>query len=118
MLIFTYCLKVLFKLSTLQDPLWDTSIVKATVDIVQIIQECAVAADRGNAELKEQTGEDSVLVAAAEVMRATAPNWRLPEQNIVTPRSGLMPTWNPGDTSDISSMDFTDDFWLQGTFTF
>ncbi len=118
MLNFTYCLKIIYKLSTLQDPVWDTRLVRATVDLEHVIQECAKAADQGNEELKQQTGEDSVLVAAAETMRSTASHWKVPEESIEPTAAGMMPTWNTGEIADMTFMDFSDDFWLQGSFRY
>ena len=115
MLIFTYCLKILYKLSTLHDPAWDTAIAKATVDIVRLIHQCADAAERGNADMKQQNGEDSVLALAAEMMRATAPNWRVPEHSDVAAGSAMMSSWSAGEF-DMSIMDLSEDFWLQGAF--
>ncbi|RAQ98940.1 sterol glucosyltransferase [Stemphylium lycopersici] len=79
MLIFPYCLKILHKLATLKGiPGWDPTIVTGTIDIVRCLEQLAEIAERANEMYKEETGEESVFSAAAEILRATAPSWAIP----------------------------------------
>jgi hypothetical protein len=121
MLIFPYCIKVLYKLSTVINiPGWDLAIVKATVDIVQCLEQAADVAERANAKFKEETGDDSVFALAAETLRATAPSWRVPssDANEVVGDLAAAVGWNCGISGDVSLLDFSDDFWLSGTLNF
>jgi hypothetical protein len=58
-LIFAYSLKVVHRLSTLQDPGWDPAIVRQTVDIAGLLDRCAAVALEANDRLKAETGEGS-----------------------------------------------------------
>lgn len=120
MLAFLHCIKIVYRLSTLQnDPAWNPSIVKDSVDLVHILEEAASSVERANAALKAQTGEDSVLAAAAEIMRATAPNWRVPEPSVNVGDLAAAPGWSAAvDGLDSSMLDFPDDFWLSDVFNF
>lgn len=118
MVIFMSCIRVLYKLSTLQEPAWNTSLVCSTVDIVQCLQQAAAAIEQSNDKLKQEIGEDSVLAATAVTMRSIAPNWRIPDQDIALRDSTAVGPWCSADGVDMSMMDFSDDFWLHGTFNF
>ncbi|KAF1944325.1 hypothetical protein EJ02DRAFT_341179 [Clathrospora elynae] len=122
MLIFPYCIKILHRLSTFKDvPGWDPTIVKQTVDIMQCLEQAAAMAERLNANFKEGTGENSIFAAAAENLRASAHNWSVPvssEQDEGVGDSASFGTWNGGDGVDFPMADFSDDFWLPGTFNF
>ncbi|KAF1846819.1 uncharacterized protein K460DRAFT_131539 [Cucurbitaria berberidis CBS 394.84] len=107
MLIVSYSVKVLYKLSTLNhDPGWDSRAVRETVDIVSFLEQLAAVAERENARFKEQTGEDCVLAAAAEAIRRTAPIWRVEDQDMALDGTAAAAEWNGAD----SSMDFFDSF--------
>lgn len=117
-LLFSYCLKTLHKLSTLQDFIWDTTVAKQMVDVVGLLESCAVSAEESNARLKEQTGEDSVFLKAARTLREMAPNWRVavahePSSNV---GATAVETWPAVDHMDLSLLDFSGDFWLNAPF--
>jgi hypothetical protein len=122
MLIFPYCIKVIYKLSTIVDVAgWDLATVKATVDIVQCLEKAADIAERANSKFKEETGDESVFAVAAETLRATAPSWSVPSSdanNEVVGDLAAAVGWNCGISGDVSLLDFSDDFWLSGTFNF
>lgn len=121
MLIFPYCLKILHKLATFKGiPGWDPTIITRTIDIVQCLEQLAEMAERANEMYKEETGEESVFSAAAEILRATAPSWAIPgaPQGAAEGDAGAMMGWNDGAGSDLSMLDFSDDFWLSGPFNF
>jgi hypothetical protein len=112
-LVFSYSIKLLHKLSTLQDPHWDTAIVREMVSVVTLFERCATNAEAHNAELKEETGEDSVFLVAAKTLRDMAPTWRitLPHE---TQMSGdtVVEGWNGVEAMDLPPLDFSDDFWM------
>jgi hypothetical protein len=111
-LMFAYCAKVIYKLSRLQDGSWDSSIVHDTVDVVGLLEQCAAVSDHCNAQLKEETGEDSVFAIAAKTLRETAPQWVVPH----IPRSPSLTGWSGGNALDLPLVDFPDEFWLSGVF--
>jgi hypothetical protein len=117
-LLFSYCLKTLHKLSTLQDFMWDTTITKQTVDVVGLLERCADSADESNARLKEQIGEDSVFLKVARTLREMAPNWRATVAHEPSSNFGAtaVETWPPADHMDLSLLDFSGDFWLNAPF--
>jgi hypothetical protein len=111
-LLFAYCAKVVYKLSRLQDESWDPSIVRDTVDVIGLLEQCAAVSDHCNAKLKEETGEDSVFALAAKTLRETAPQWVTPQ----VPRSPSVTEWSGGDALDLPLAYFPDEFWLSGLF--
>jgi hypothetical protein len=118
-LIFSYCAKTLHKLSTLQDPQWDTALVPETVDVVGLLERCADAAERSNAVLKAESGEDSVFVMAAKTLREMAPTWRVfaaYEETHLSGSEAVMDGWNGAEAMDLPMVDLSDDFWLSGLF--
>jgi hypothetical protein len=116
-LIFSYCVRTLHRLSTLQDPNWDTAIVRETVDVVGLLERCAVLADRSNEKLKKETGEDSIFIHAARTLRETAPSWRVSTtQDLQTGGDSVTEGWSGAEAMDLPLMDFSDDFWLNAPF--
>jgi hypothetical protein len=115
-LIFSYCTKTLHRLSTLQDPDWDNTIVSGMVDVVRLLERCAEKAERCNEILKAETGEDSVFAAAAKTLRDMAPTWRVFTVQDPDMVNGDAATegWIGTEELDLQMMDFTDDFWLNG----
>jgi hypothetical protein len=77
-----------------------------------VMERCAASSDRVNARLKEETGEDSVYAYAAKTLRDTAPNWRVYDKEVDVGDAG----WSGAGAVDLSAMDFSDDFWLNGPF--
>jgi hypothetical protein len=120
MLVFLHCIKIVYRLSTLHnDSAWNPSIVKDSVDLVRILEQAASAVELANAAFKAQTGEDSVLAVAAETMRATAPNWRVPEPSVNVRDLAAASGWGAAvDGLDTSMLDFPEDFWLSDVFNF
>jgi hypothetical protein len=118
-LIFAYSLKVVHRLSTLQDPGWDPAIVRQTVDIAGLLDRCAAVALEANDRLKAETGEDSVFSVAAKSLRESMPNWTLPNQEArASGGDGSMEGWTGTDGLDLPLMDFSNDFWLNVPFNF
>jgi hypothetical protein len=118
-LVFSYCAKTLNKLSTLQDPHWDSALVLETVDVVGLLERCADAAERSNEILKAETGEDSVFVMAAKTLREMAPTWRVSatfEQPQTSGSEAVMDGWHGAEAMDLPMVDLSDDFWLSGLF--
>ncbi|KAF2031503.1 hypothetical protein EK21DRAFT_62946 [Setomelanomma holmii] len=115
-LLFGYCIKVIFKLATFQDPIWNTAVVKESVDLLALLERCAVAAERANDTLKEETGEDSVFLIAAKTLRETAPQWRVPAPAVGMGDGVVGDGWIGNDGMDVSMMDFSDEFWLNAPF--
>jgi hypothetical protein len=117
-LLFSYCLKTLHKLSTLQDFMWDAAVAKQSVDVVSLLERCADGAEEGNARLKEQTGEDSVFLNAARTLREMAPSWRvaMAHEPSVGGVTAAMYSWPAVEPMDLSLLDFSGDFWLNAPF--
>lgn len=111
-LLFGYCIKVIFKLATFQDPIWDTSVVRETVDILGLVERCAIAAERANTTLKAETGEDSVFSTAAKTLRDTAPQWKVPGHTVASGNLAVVEGWMGDGGMDMSMMDWSDNFWL------
>jgi hypothetical protein len=119
MLIWSYCCKILFRLSSIKGVAgWDPTIVQSTVDIVQCLEQLAEIAERANSEYKAQTGEESLFAAAAETLRAKAPNWKLPTREHDNIMDSAADGWNNGLIGDIGMMDFSSDFWIPSAFNF
>jgi hypothetical protein len=113
-LTFSYCVKVLHKLSTLQDPNWDTGIVRGSVDLVDLFLQCAAVADACNERLKVETGEDSVFRFAAKTLRDTAPSWKV--MGTQETQAVEVNGWAGVEAMDLPPIDFSDDFWLNAPF--
>lgn len=118
-LIYSYCIKALHKLSTLQDPQWDSTVVSEMFDAADLFERCAVAADLCNVRLKEETGEDSVFRIAAKMLRDVAPSWRVAgaqETQAQESGDGNLWGWNGLEGMDLPSVEFSDDFWMTAAF--
>ncbi|KAF2621479.1 hypothetical protein BU25DRAFT_435520 [Macroventuria anomochaeta] len=116
-LLFSYCLNTLHKLSTLQDPMWDTALVRQTVDVVSLLERCADAVEKSNTQVREKTGEDSAFLVAAKTLRELAHDWRTnsSQENQVASGSELE-SWGAVEPIDLSLMEFSSDFWLNVPF--
>jgi hypothetical protein len=106
MLAFSCCIRIPYRIFTMQDSGLDQALVRSMLDPAECLERAAVEADKANTVLKLETGEDSALKDAAEMMRAFLPQWRVP-------------TFSVDDTCASSGaadmlMDFPDDFWLEG----
>jgi hypothetical protein len=116
-LVYSYSIKLLHSLSTLQDPKWDTAVVREMVNIVVLFERCAALAEEHNAELREETGEDSVFLVAAKRLRDMAPTWRInvPQEPNMSGDAALE-GWNGVEAIDLPPLDFSDDFWMNVPF--
>jgi hypothetical protein len=109
--VFTHSLRNLHKLSTLPDTGWDPSIVRQTVNIVELLELCAAGAERVDAKIRKELGEESVFARAAKFVRDSAP----PNERALNSES-----LNGGGTMiqgftealELPFVDFSDDFWL------
>ncbi|KAI4942277.1 hypothetical protein J4E91_010251 [Alternaria rosae] len=116
MLVFSYCIKILYRFSSLKGiPDWIPPIVQSSFDIVQCLERFAEIAEQANTEFKAQTGEDSLFAAAAETLRAMAPNWKLPTSGHDDAMGSTANGWNGG-FGDVGVMDFSSDFWMPSVF--
>lgn len=113
MIMFGYSVKLLYCLLTLQCKGWDTSLVRATMDPAMCFERAIEHCEETNNALKFETGEDSIFKQAAETMRATAPQWRVPVERD-TPSLGLDSLAAGADFNliDLPSLEFSEDFWL------
>ncbi|KAL1798980.1 hypothetical protein ACET3X_003017 [Alternaria dauci] len=117
MLIWSYCCKVLYRLASIKEvPGWDPTIVQSTVDIVQCLEQLADIAERANAEYKAQTGEETLFAAAAETLRAIAPNWKLPTSEHDNVVDSAAEGWNVAIVGDMGMLDFSSDLWMPSAF--
>lgn len=120
-LIFSYSMKTLHKLSTMQDPQWNTAIVRDLVDAETLINNCAVKSDQSNALLKAECGQDTVFAYAAKMLRDMAPKWHImggrdAEIGRDPAPATATDNWNGMDAMDLPPIDFSDDFWLNVPF--
>lgn len=122
-LIFSYCMKTLHKLSTIQDPQWNTAIVRDMVDAETLIQNCAKLAEQSNVKLRAECGEETVFSYAAKMLRDMAPKWHIMGgQDAELGRDAAAVTataaesWSGMDAIDLPPIDFSDDFWLNAPF--
>lgn len=87
------------------------------VDVAYCLEQASDMAAHANAQYKDECGEDSVLAAAAQILRATAPNWRIPACEGEIREGDVLPPLD-GDFVDMSMIDFSDDIWQNGIFNF
>lgn len=113
--VFTHSLRNLHKLSTLTEAGWDPLIVRQTVNIVEILELCAVGAERVNAKIEEELGEHSVFAIAAKSVRESAPpNWRAQNPELPDGEDTAMQGFT--ESLDFPFEDFSDDFWSNPPF--
>lgn len=113
MIMFGYSVKLCHCLLTLQMNGWDPAMARLTLDPAVCFERAAQHCENTDAALRLKTGEDSIFKQAAETMRATAPQWRVPlEQQ--DPALGLESLTSANEFSlvDIPSLEFSEDFWL------
>ncbi|KAF1832997.1 hypothetical protein BDW02DRAFT_402551 [Decorospora gaudefroyi] len=116
-LVFARCLENLHKLATLPDAGWDPTIVRQTVSIVELLDLCAAGAERVDAKLREETGENSVFAMVAKAVRDSAPpNWRVPNPEPQGGADAVMEGWTGTEALDLPFVDFSDDLWLNTPF--
>lgn len=123
-LIFSYSMKTLHKLSTVQDPQWNTAIVRDMVDAETLIHNCATMAEQSNVELSADCGQDTVFKYAAKMLKDMAPKWHimggqdaeLGRDPAATTAAVASENWNGMEAMDLPPIDFSDDFWLNAPF--
>ncbi|KAH7394994.1 hypothetical protein DE146DRAFT_67273 [Phaeosphaeria sp. MPI-PUGE-AT-0046c] len=122
-LIFSYSMKILHKLSTVQDPQWNTSFVRDMVYAETLIENCAVMAEQSNVQLKAECGQDTVFKYAAKLLRDMAPKWHImggQDAEIGRDPAALVAlaseSWSGMEAMDLPLVDFSDDFWLNAPF--
>jgi hypothetical protein len=113
--VFTHSLRNLHKLLTLTDTGWDPSIVRQVVNIVEILELCAVGAERVDAKIEEEIGEHSVFAIAAKLVRESAPP-NLRAQNPEPHDSNDTTIQGFTESLDLSFVDVSDDFWSNPPF--
>lgn len=86
-----------------------------TICFERAIERC----EQTNDTLKLETGEDSIFKQAAETMRSTAPQWRVPgeRQDPTLDLESLAPGSEFG-LIDFPSFEFSEDFWLNSVCNF
>ncbi|KAF2844653.1 hypothetical protein T440DRAFT_409711, partial [Plenodomus tracheiphilus IPT5] len=121
MLIYSYSLRLIYRLSTpkVAIPGWDPQIVRDTISISSCIEQAAQKAESINAQLREHLGEDTMFAVAAELMRATAGNWRLPDETESVDMGDVEARWSAvnSESAVMPMVDFSNDFWVS-TFDF
>lgn len=117
---YAYCVKTVYRLSTSKDIAvgWDPRVARMAIDLAACMARSADVAERANEQLKLETGEDSVFAVAAQVMRATSGNWKIPVEADEGGGDAGTGVWSGVDSvangMDMPLIDFTDDFWLSG----
>ncbi|KAF1361021.1 hypothetical protein EJ07DRAFT_113503 [Lizonia empirigonia] len=119
MIMFGYYVKLSYCLLTLQNEGWDTALARITLDPAVIFERAVAHCENVNTALTFQTGEDSIFKQAAEMMRATAPRWRVPvEQDTASLGLDSLTLGVDFAMIDLPSLEFLDDFWLTGECNF
>jgi hypothetical protein len=119
MIMFGYTIKLSYVLLTLQNQGWDTTLARLTMDPALCFERAIERCEKTNDALKLKTGEDSIFKQAAELMRTTAPRWRVPVQES-DPSLGLDSFTSGIDDGvlDLPMLELSDDFWLTGSCNF
>lgn len=108
MLIFSHCLKISYQLLAIQDYDWDVVVARNILDPSACLERAALEAQKANATLQCETGEDSAFKEASEMMLASLPQWTHPSQQD-THMSG---------SPALPLLDILDDSWLSGLVNF
>ncbi|KAI0123495.1 hypothetical protein BJ170DRAFT_713751 [Xylariales sp. AK1849] len=115
---FSHSVQALYRLSLLEDPGWDRSLVRQQADVVDYLEQTAVKMD-----LVHQVGdfasngpEGSLFARAAIALKLTIPTWAATLEQV-----GAVTTPHPSgagaeETQDPMLMDFGDDTWLTDIF--
>ena len=113
MIVFGYSMKLCYSLLTLQISGWDTAMARMTLDPATCFERAIDHCEQTNNALKFETGEDSIFKQAAETMRSSASQWRLPTERR-DPSLGLDAFASGADFGlvDLPSLEFSEDFWL------
>lgn len=119
MLMFGYSVKLCYCLLTLQMNGWDTAMARMILDPAICFERAIEHCEQTNAILQLETGEDSIFKQAAETMRATAPQWRVPMERH-NPSLGLDSFTSGTDFGliELPSLEFSEDFWMNGVCNF
>lgn len=119
MIMFGYSIKLCYCLLTLQMNGWDTAMARMAMDPATCFERAIEHCEQTNTMLRLETGEDSVFKQAAETMRSTAPHWRLPGQrHDPTPGLESFPAGSDFGMAEFSSLEFSEDFWLNSACNF
>lgn len=113
MIMFGYSIKLCYCLLTLQMTGWDTAMARMNMDPAICFERAIQHCENTNAALKLETGEDSIFKQAAETMRVTAPQWKVPVEG-QDASLGLesLTSGNEFNLIDVPSLEFSEDFWL------
>ncbi|EON97649.1 putative zn 2cys6 transcription factor protein [Phaeoacremonium minimum UCRPA7] len=125
----SHCFILLFKLSTLEDPSWDKSLVRQTVDVVELLEKFAAVmgetpAAAGFLGDPEVIGDQNIFFKSSRIMRALATNWRkdLDGEQTKPVTDGLgMPNeqqtpFVSGEIDEYFMMNLANDQWLSDIF--
>lgn len=116
MIMFGYCIKLSYCLLTLQNKGWDTALARAIMDPALVFERAIEQTEKANNALKLETGEDSIFKQAAEIMKATAPWWRVPvEQDTTSLGLDSFTVGNDNSILEMPLLEFSDDFWFTGS---
>jgi hypothetical protein len=107
MLAFSHCLKIPYRILTMENSDLDHTFVRTILDPVECLERAAIEADKVNTVLKLETGEDSAFKDAAETIRAFLPQWRVSSLSMDDIGAS-------SSAADMLLMDFSDDLWLAG----
>lgn len=121
MIMFGYCVKLSYCLLTLQCKGWDTALARMTMDPAICFERAIVHCENTNNAIKlgNDAGQDSIFKQAAEIMRAAAPQWRVPVERDSTSLGLESLTSNAQfNMDDLPSLEFSEDFWLNAAFNF
>lgn len=119
---FSHATQVLYKLSVLDYPGWDLSIVRATADVLWYFEQSERELEKADEEVRLEGGEqNSIFIKAAEALRSTIPIWKAGLDSALARAADNHPVLPNDVTSGFEAMDtswlsFPDDIWFQGAF--
>lgn len=110
-----YSLAVLYKLSTLDDPAWDRSMVRTTVDLLTVLDQLIANVQQisKRRECTSDSREGHLFSCAVHKIQAIRAKW---EARLLEDRAGAVTT--DGQNVDMAMpenlpIDFSDDGWLR-----
>ncbi|KAK6075904.1 heterokaryon incompatibility protein [Seiridium cupressi] len=119
MIEYAHSSQVVYRLSLLDDPGWDRSMVRQTADIIYYLEKVALNMDQAH-DVGDYSinGTDSLFTKAAASLRMTIPTWtaNLEQVGAFTAAQISNSASRANEPNDPMLMDFTDDTWLTDMF--
>ena len=109
---FSHAAQVLYKLSVLDYPGWDRSVVRTTADVLLYFDQAASQLDQEAEEFQRETGcLASHLIVASEKMRDMIKPWKEALENATTATTTRVDATGP-DADHVTGFEPMDTAWL------